>query len=303
MEPRQLIMLAFAISLFLTVLGFGLRASFADLLYLVRRPGLLTRTVLSMFVIVPVAAVVIDLVFELDHRVEIILITLALSPVPPLLPKKATKVNAGNEYPLALITTMALVSLATVQISILILERFLGRDFGMSPGAMARTILISVVAPLVTGMVVRTLLPRFAARVAKPIAVVAGILLALAAVILVVSTFSAIRALATWQTVLAMVAFVVIGLAAGHVLGGPDPEHAGVLALASAGRHPGIALAIATANFPGEQFGGLILLYLIVGAVICVPYSKWQRAEVAEPVMGPGRGDAIARAKRSRGKP
>ena len=50
-----------------------------------------------------------------------------------------------------------------------------------------------------------------------------------------------------------------------------------VLALASAGRHPGIALALASANFPEEKFGGIILLYLLVSAILTIPYLRWRQ--------------------------
>jgi BASS family bile acid:Na+ symporter len=67
-------------------------------------------------------------------------------------------------------------------------------------------------------------------------------------------------------------------------MGGPDPEHSVVLALSSACRHPAIALSIAATNFPDERFGGTILLYLIVSAVVGIPYIAWQRKQVAVTV-------------------
>jgi BASS family bile acid:Na+ symporter len=78
-------------------------------------------------------------------------------------------------------------------------------------------------------------------------------------------------------TLLAMVVFVASGLAIGHLLGGPSPDHAAVLALATASRHPALALTVASANFPGQQFIGAILLYVLVNAAIAIPYLTWQR--------------------------
>ena len=68
--------------------------------------------------------------------------------------------------------------------------------------------------------------------------------------------------------VLAIVIFNVAGLAIGHVLGGPNRDHSIVLALATACRHPAIALSLAAANFPDQRFGATILLYLIVSAIV-----------------------------------
>jgi len=277
MELRQVLLITFAVSLLLTVFGFGLAATLDDVLYLVRRPALLARSLLAMFIIVPVAAVLLVQALDLERTVEITLVALALSPVPPLLPKKAGSAGARSAYPLALVATMSLLSIVTVQITVLLLSQVFGREFTMSPAALARTIGQAVLAPLVAAMLVRWLLPHVADRVEKPLRILAGVMLTAAALVLVGTNLAAIWALASADNLAVIVAFVVIGLVAGHVLAGPDPEHHSVLALASASRHPGIALAIASANFPLERFGGTILLYLLVNAIVCIPYEKWRR--------------------------
>ena len=98
---------------------------------------------------------------------------------------------------------------------------------------------------------------------------------------LLTGTFSAMWALVGQGTILAIVIFTVAGLGIGHLLGGPDPHHAVVLALSTACRHPAIALAVASTNFPNERFGALILLYLLVNALAGIPYVMWQRRRVA----------------------
>ena len=43
-------------------------------------------------------------------------------------------------------------------------------------------------------------------------------------------------------------------------------------------RHPGIALAIAHANFPEDKnVLPALLLYLVVGALVAAPYLRWIR--------------------------
>ena len=91
MELKQLVMLALQVSILATVFGFGLKATTADLLYLIRRPGLLLRSLVAVFVIMPALAVVLALVFDFPRPAEIVLISVAMSPVPPLLPQKETK--------------------------------------------------------------------------------------------------------------------------------------------------------------------------------------------------------------------
>ena len=56
MTIQQILILALQTSILLTVFGFGLRADVDDVLYLVRRPSLLSRSLLAMFLFVPLVA-------------------------------------------------------------------------------------------------------------------------------------------------------------------------------------------------------------------------------------------------------
>ena len=82
-------------------------------------------------------------------------------------------------------------------------------------------------------------------------------------------------------SMLAIAAFVIIGFVTGHLMGGQDHGHGAVLGLATATRHPGLAMAIATTNFPTERIGGVLLLYLLVGAIVGIPYVKWAKSRPA----------------------
>jgi BASS family bile acid:Na+ symporter len=67
-------------------------------------------------------------------------------------------------------------------------------------------------------------------------------------------------------TLIAMTVFIGSAPFVGHLLGGPDPDHSVVLALSNACRHPAIAISIASANFPDQQFGATMLLYVLMNA-------------------------------------
>jgi bile acid:Na+ symporter, BASS family len=71
MNFLKIIKLALKISLFLTALGFGLKTTAADALYLFRKPLLLLCFVLAMNVIMPVVALLIALNFGLPPLVKI----------------------------------------------------------------------------------------------------------------------------------------------------------------------------------------------------------------------------------------
>jgi bile acid:Na+ symporter, BASS family len=97
------------------------------------------------------------------------------------------------------------------------------------------------------------------------------------------TAWPAISSLIGNGTLFAFALFVLVVLATGHWLGGPDPQDRTVLALSTASRHPGVAMAIAQANFPGQKLVvGAILLYLIVNVILSALYLTSRRRHPAE---------------------
>jgi bile acid:Na+ symporter, BASS family len=135
-----------------------------------------------------------------------------------------------------------------------------------------------VIAPLAAGIMVRHFAPRFAQRMARPVSLFAMVALLVGVLPIVFSAWPAAVSLIGDGTLAAIVVFVVAGLAAGHLLGGPDPDNRVVLALATATRHPGVAMAVAHAAAPGEKLVlGAVLWYLIVGLLVSAAYLAWRR--------------------------
>jgi BASS family bile acid:Na+ symporter len=281
MDLKQVVMLAFQISILATVFGFGLKATTADLLYLVQRPGLLVRSLLAVFVIMPSVALMLTRWFNFLPTVEIALVALAISPVPPILPGREAKAGGQASYGLALMVLLGLASIAIVPLGADLVGPVFGQSVEMGPRVIAGVVLKAAVLPLVAGMIVRAVSPAVAEAIAKPVSLAANVLMSLAAVALLVGAAPAMWALIGNGTLLAMLIFLTVGYGVGHVLGGPDPDHSAVLALSTACRHPAIALSIAATNFPDQHFGAAILLNLILGILLGIPYTAWQKRQVA----------------------
>jgi BASS family bile acid:Na+ symporter len=276
-DTKQLVLLVLQVAIFATVFGFGLQAKLEDLTYVLRRPGLLLRSLLAMFVVMPILVVILVKVFEFRMPVEVILVVLAISPIPPLLPNRERKAGGLPSYGLGLMLVLGVAAIVLTPLLVEVMARVFDRPVTMSPGAIARIVVVMILVPLIAGMIVRALIPRVAAWLQNPVRWAAMGLLVLGVLAVLAGSWSAIWAATGGGTLLAVFAFIVVGLAVGHVLGGPDPEHAAVLALSTACRHPAIALAVASANYPNERFGGIILLYLLVSVIAAIPYVKWQR--------------------------
>ena len=238
MSANSVVLLAFQASLFFVVFGFGLTAKFSDLLYVFQRPGLLARSLLAAVVLMPVLAVVMARVFELRPEVEIALVALAFSPLPPLLPRREGKAGGATAYGLGLVVLLAVLSIALIPLAAHLLGHVFPRSYVVSPVTVLRIMLISVFAPLVLGLATRQWLPTVARRLRTPVARAQVIFLPIALVLSVVSAGSALWQVLSVGTVLALTAFVAAGFAIGHALGGPQRETASVLGFSTACRHP-----------------------------------------------------------------
>src|SRR5215467_16052846 len=102
MELAAYVLLAVKASIFLTVFSLGLNAEWQDALYLFRRPVLLIKSLLAMNVIMPLVAAGLVVTFDLPTSVKVALVALAISPVPPMLPKKQMKAGGEEAYAIGL---------------------------------------------------------------------------------------------------------------------------------------------------------------------------------------------------------
>ncbi len=278
MNLATLILLALKTSVFLNVFCLGLSAGPRDATYLFRKPGRLARPLLSMFVVMPLFAVALASAFDPHPAVKIALIALAVAPIPPLLPKKEMKAGAESAFAIGLLVAAALFSIVFTPLAIDLLGKWFGTPASMSPLAIVRLVLLTVIFPLGAGMLVRSMAPTVAERAARPVALIATALLIASVIPILFTAWPAIQSLFGNGTVIAIAAFILMGLASGQLLGGPAPEDRTAQALSTAFRHPGIAMAIASANFPQQKLApAAILLYLITSAIVSIPYMAWRK--------------------------
>ena len=263
MTPQEMVGLALKVSILLTVFGFGLQATRDDLLYVLRRPGLMARSLVAMFVIMPLVAIALTSVFHFQLPVMIALIALSISPVPPLLPRKIGKAGGVAPYGLGLMVTAATLSILYIPLAVRLIGNYFHESFAMGPMAVAKLILMSVLLPIAAGILFQRLLPALAERIAKPVGLFAKIMLMAGLLVTLVFALPKSLALIGNGTIVALIAFIIVGLLVGHLLGGPGPEEQITPSLSTACRHPALAIALAAANIPNEHnVFSAILLYL-----------------------------------------
>jgi bile acid:Na+ symporter, BASS family len=288
MSLIALILLVLKTSLFLSVSALGLKASFADATFLFRRPREIGRAFLCMNVLMPLVAFLLATTFDLNPAVKIALVTVSVSPVPPVFPKKALKIGCKENYAIGLLVAAGLLSIVVVPATMELFRVITGVPLHMSTGSVAETVLITIVLPLLGGIGVRRLAPSFAERAAPTIALAASVLLILGLLPVLFTAARTMLSLVGNGTLLSFSVFAIVGLLVGHFLGGPDPENRRVLALATATRHPGIAVAIAHANFPDQKLAvPAVFLYTVVSAILAGLYPRLTAQKKPSPAETP----------------
>ena len=277
MTIAELIKLAIQFSMSLIIFCVALDSRFSDIVFLWRRPGLLLRSLVSMLVVMPVFAVLMAMWLELSPAVELALVASALAPVPPILPGKQIKAGGDSPFVVGLLTITALVAIVYVPLIATLIGEIFHRPVEVSIVSIAKVVATSIVLPVLAGMAVRRWCPALARRIDKPLSILATGALVLACIPIVIQEYPDMGRLLGNFSILAMVAFALFGLAVGHWLGGPEPGDRSVLAMATASRHPAVALVIThnATDRPGVM--AAVLLSLLVGSIVTVPYVKWRR--------------------------
>jgi len=278
-----MLVLALKISIAVLLFATGMSVTVNDVLWLWRRPVLLGKSVLAMYVVAPVVAVVMARTLDLPTPTEVALVVLAICAGAPLLPRKLIKLGGDAPYVFSLVVTTSLLAIVTVPASLHLLQAYLSFDPTVTPGAVALAILKTFLLPLGLGMLVRAVAPAFADKADDIVLKVASLVMAVCALVLLVAAWRHFLTLG-WPSFLAFAVFTLAAILAGHLLGGPDPEDRTTLAVTCATRHVGLALLVA-ANAEGSKTLSLVAGYLFASAVVSVPYIRW-RTRVHAPAEG-----------------
>jgi BASS family bile acid:Na+ symporter len=174
---------------------------------------------------------------------------------------------------------MALLAIIVIPVTMAVFERLFGLHLEMTARPVAMLVGRTIFAPVLIGICIHQLAPSFAERAAKPVGVLASVLLIVSVLSVVLVSARTLFSLIGNGTILALAAFAVIGLIVGYICAGDEVDKKRVLAIATASRHPGVAAAIAHANFPRQKLAvPAIVLYLIVSTIVTAIAAKRGKA-------------------------
>ena len=273
MELTAYLLIALKGSVALLIFAVGLDSRLKDLVYLRQRPGVMLRSLLAMYVVVPLLALAAVKVLQLPPGMELALLVLAISAGAPMLPRKLMRLG-NEEYVISLVVVSSLLAIVTVPAWLALLGPHFDRPGTLDPMTVAGVLGKSFLLPLVLGVAVRRWLPDASARLSDLLLKVVGLVFSGCALALLVTHYQVILAV-MGLPILVLGGFTLAALGVGHAMGGPDPNDRTALAVSCATRHVGVAMVVAAAT-PNPRTVVLIVAYALASAVVIIPYMKWR---------------------------
>ena len=227
-----------------------------------------------MYVMVPVAALALVFALPLSPGARAALLVFAVSAGAPLLPRKLSPFG-NSSYVFSLVTLSSVLAIFLVPAWVSLISARFDLETTISMATVAKLLAKAFLLPLAIGMVVRAIIGDAGDKLSDGLMKVAGVVLLVTALVLLATNWELMLRL-RGEGMIALVALILIALAIGHLMGGPDEDDRTALAIACATRHIGIALVVASA-FPGPATVVIVLAYTIATAAVSLPYLRWRR--------------------------
>jgi BASS family bile acid:Na+ symporter len=271
-QVASIAIIAFAVSSMLSV---GLAYRIGQILGPLREARAVFRAVVANFVLVPLMAVGIQHVMRLDAPLALGLFLLAGSAGAPFLIKLASAARSDLALSAALLLLLVPVTVVFLPMYVpLAMAHPALRDISYRPSSMLAIglpLLSTLIAPIVLGLAIHAVAPRWADRLVP----IGGKVASVALVVVIVSTFGAnVRELITIVKTGAIVAGVVLiagAFAAGYLLS--RHERRAVLGLGTAQRNVAAAMVVASRDFTNPEILVMVTASVLAGLFVLFPIA------------------------------
>lgn len=275
------LLLLVKVTIFALMFAIGVNLSFQQEISLWRRPGLLLRSLLAVVVLVPLVVFLLLRWFDLPPAVATGLCVLAAAPGAPLLHKRSQMAGGSLTYSASLQLTLALLAVLITPLTLAVFyAQFEIGTESVTSFEVAKQVALVQLLPVSLGLIIRHFGPKLAAMIGKPLNVIANLLFVALIIVALIPGFRMIAHLGGLP-ILAIVIMVAVSLVIGHALGGPSPNERSALAVASIARNIGLALFITTLSGMEKEIIPTLLAYMILGAIVAIPYSLWSKRRLA----------------------
>jgi BASS family bile acid:Na+ symporter len=259
----QLSVLVFVIG---SMFSLGLSLTMKQIIDPLRNARMVILALVVNFILVPILAYALALVFNLDDSLRIGLILLSTAAGAPFLPKLVDVAKGNIAYSVGL---MVLLMVITIIYLPLVLPLLLG-DVEVNPLDIAQSLIIMMLIPLAVGLFIKARYEDAAEKIQPVFGMASNIALIALTVLGLVLNFSGMIALVGTFGILAGIIFILVSLVIGYFLGGSDPRDKSVMGLGTAQRNISAALVVAAQNFTTDVITYLLVI-AIIGLVVLMP--------------------------------
>jgi BASS family bile acid:Na+ symporter len=274
--PAQLLTIVAAATLATIMFEIGLGIVPGEFRWVLRRYVLVAKALFSVLIVVPAIALAVVQALELPRDVQIGIVLMAIAPGAPIALRRSLDAGGHRAFASALQMSIAVIAAVSMPLSIAALNHLYVGHARIAPGEVAAQVFTAQLMPLGAGMLVRHFLPGVSSRLEVRLGQIGTILLAAFAVLALVDIYGDVLA-ADGRAALAIALITALALTFGHLLGGPDAGTRTAVAISTAARNPGLAFLVASMNTASNRFDVTIIVYLVISALVLLPYVIWRR--------------------------
>jgi BASS family bile acid:Na+ symporter len=273
------------------MLSMGLKVTLADVLASARsNRRLVALSLVANYLVVPAVTVALLSLFEARAMVAAGFLILAVCPGAPMGPTFAEVANGDVACAVGQMVILcglsAFVSPALLSLSLGWLPddpsaRQVAPDIGLAADregglrvdylAIVRTLLLAQIVPLGVGLAIHHRLPRLSERFAKPVGMVANLLLLVVVGLILWQEYATLWEIRP-RAWLGMFLLLAASMAIGWLCGGPGLATRKSLAVTTAVRNAAVALVIVSSNFADTPAVTAVIAYALVsifGSLLC----------------------------------
>jgi BASS family bile acid:Na+ symporter len=250
------------------MLGTGMGLLLSEILKTLRNVRFVTMSLVASFVVIPLLALGLTKVLNLNESMSIGLLLMGCAGGSPFLPKIVQVAKANMALAVGLLVLLMVVTVGYMPIVL----PFLLPGVSVDSVAIAKGLVLQMLLPLGAGLALNGNRPDLAAK-AKPVFDgISSVAIVVVVGLLIVTNFSGILAVFGTGGILASALFIVIAFAVGWVLGGPTRETRTVLGLGTAPRNVAAVFVVA-ATFDDPTVVIMPIVITILALLILMPVA------------------------------
>ena len=262
------------VAIVLIISALGLRTPPKDIMNLFRKPVIIGRALLSMFVFMPACTLLMTWSLPLEPAIRGSLLALSVAPLAPILSGASTKAETEGNFMLALQIFSALATIVSVPIMLNLDEYIFNFETRYPMGEITWVITKQIVIPLTIGLSLSGFIGQKSERIAFWLDRIGTIALIIGMVMILSVVLPNVWGMMANGRLLSVIAFTGLVLVGGYLFGGAQKGIRDNIIMAGAQRHPGIAYVIATVALPAEEdhIIAVIVLFVLFGTIATLPY-------------------------------